>query len=54
MEKRVKSRFSHRQINLFPVGQYGKFLAVVKSCISLPDTFSDREYAVSFNQRVEV
>ncbi|KAI8884759.1 origin recognition complex, subunit 4 [Backusella circina FSU 941] len=50
LEKRVKSRFSHRQLYLFPPASFGDFVQVTKSKLLL-DT--DTDYANEFNASVE-
>jgi origin recognition complex subunit 4 len=50
LEKRVKSRFSHRQLYLFPPALFGDFMEVTKSKLLL-DTNTD--YANEFNAAVE-
>ncbi|KAG2196672.1 hypothetical protein INT46_002632 [Mucor plumbeus] len=37
LEKRVKSRFSHRQIYLFPSSNFGEFLDIAKGSLLLPE-----------------
>ncbi|KAI7865890.1 origin recognition complex subunit 4 C-terminus-domain-containing protein [Mucor mucedo] len=36
LEKRVKSRFSHRQIYLFPSSNFGQFIEIAKGTLTLP------------------
>ncbi|KAI8062834.1 origin recognition complex subunit 4 C-terminus-domain-containing protein [Gilbertella persicaria] len=38
LEKRVKSRFSHRQIYLFPSSSFGQFIEIAKETLTLPET----------------
>ena len=37
LEKRVKSRFSHRQIYLFPSSNFGQFIEIARSSLLLPE-----------------
>jgi origin recognition complex subunit 4 len=50
LEKRVKSRFSHRQIYLFPPPNFGQFLAIAKGTLVLPDGFKGYQ---EFNRHLE-
>ncbi|KAI7862452.1 origin recognition complex subunit 4 C-terminus-domain-containing protein [Spinellus fusiger] len=53
LEKRVKSRFSHRQIYLFPPATFGDFVETAKSglCVSAKSSMSS--YYEEFNQSIE-
>ena len=54
LEKRVKSRFSHRQINLFCDYSFEDYVEAFKSFLSLPAGFSDREYRQKWERQIEV
>ena len=54
LEKRVKSRFSHRQINLFCDYSFEDYVQVFKSFLTLPVDFSDREYHQGWVKQIEV
>ncbi|KAJ3051024.1 origin recognition complex subunit 4 [Rhizophlyctis rosea] len=55
LEKRVKSRFSHRFIHLLPAENMETFLEMVESglCISEEDGVEDGEYVTDFNDAVK-
>ncbi|XP_077452137.1 origin recognition complex subunit 4 [Stigmatopora argus] len=53
LEKRVKSRFSHRQISLFDGLKFTQYLERVKSQLSLPDDFPDKRFAQKWNCSVQ-
>ncbi|KAI9280173.1 origin recognition complex subunit 4 C-terminus-domain-containing protein [Umbelopsis sp. AD052] len=58
LEKRVKSRFSHRQIYLYPPSSFGDFSSATKSVLSLPmpDSTTDENhttYIHNFNEALE-
>uniref|UniRef100_A0A8C2XQM4 Origin recognition complex subunit 4 n=1 Tax=Cyclopterus lumpus TaxID=8103 RepID=A0A8C2XQM4_CYCLU len=50
LEKRVKSRFSHRQIHLLSNPTFSQYLQRVRTQLSLPDHFPDRKFALDWNQ----
>ena len=54
LEKRVKSRFSHRQINLFCDYSFEDYVEAFKSFLSLPADFSDGEYRQKWERQIEV
>lgn len=54
LEKRVKSRFSHRQINLFCDYSFEDYVQVFKSFLTLPVDFSDEEYRQEWEKQIEV
>lgn len=59
LEKRVKSRFSHRQIYLYSPSSFGDFSQATKNVLTLPetDTTADPEhikYMQDFNNAVNV
>ncbi|ORX53117.1 origin recognition complex, subunit 4 [Hesseltinella vesiculosa] len=53
LEKRVKSRFSHRQIYLYPVPTFADFLAVAQDTLTLPDDLCDSSFVQPFNEAVQ-
>lgn len=59
LEKRVKSRFSHRQIYLYSPSSFGDFSAVTKNVLKLSQSHSigdpkHLDYINDFNNAVEV
>ncbi|GAA5794930.1 origin recognition complex subunit 4 C-terminus-domain-containing protein [Helicostylum pulchrum] len=44
LEKRVKSRFSHRQIYLFPSSNFGQFIEVAKGTLLLPSEEENKPF----------
>lgn len=50
LEKRVKSRFSHRQIYLFPSSNFGQFIEIAKSTLLLP---TEEECNTPFNESLQ-
>ncbi|KAL7312888.1 origin recognition complex subunit 4 [Mucor circinelloides] len=50
LEKRVKSRFSHRQIYLFPSSNFGEFLDIAKGTLMLPEDYRGSD---AFNMELE-
>ncbi|XP_032362448.1 origin recognition complex subunit 4 [Etheostoma spectabile] len=53
LEKRVKSRFSHRQIHLLSNPTFTQYLAQVRTQLSLPADFSDNQFAEDWNASVK-
>ncbi|XP_054631843.1 origin recognition complex subunit 4 [Dunckerocampus dactyliophorus] len=53
LEKRVKSRFSHRQIHLLSSLSFTQYLDRVRSQLSLSDGFPDRKFAEDWNASVQ-
>ncbi|KAG2181236.1 hypothetical protein INT43_008819 [Umbelopsis isabellina] len=58
LEKRVKSRFSHRQIYLYSPSNFGDFSAVTKKALKIPQTITAVEpghiqYIQDFNSAVD-
>lgn len=45
LEKRVKSRFSHRQIHLFSSATFSQYIQRVQNQLELPPTFPDQKFA---------
>lgn len=54
LEKRVKSRFSHRQIHLLSSLTFPQYLDRVQAQLSLPEDFPDREFAQEWSASVKV
>lgn len=54
LEKRVRSRFSNRQIHLKKIDSISTFLYVIQKRLSLPDDFVFKSYAESFNEKIEI
>ena len=52
LEKRVKSRFSHRQILLFPQSDFDSYVSLAKNLLLLPDDFKDQEYRSQSKEKV--
>nr|XP_021332500.1 origin recognition complex subunit 4 isoform X2 [Danio rerio] len=52
LEKRVKSRFSHRQIHLFSSLSFSQYVDVVRLQLSLPQDFPDHRFSSQWNQSV--
>ncbi|XP_078580458.1 origin recognition complex subunit 4-like [Branchiostoma floridae x Branchiostoma japonicum] len=53
LEKRVKSRFSHRQIHLFNSLTFDQYLGVFQSLLVLPAEFRDKNFCGKWNKHVE-
>uniref|UniRef100_A0AAQ6AAE9 Origin recognition complex subunit 4 n=1 Tax=Amphiprion ocellaris TaxID=80972 RepID=A0AAQ6AAE9_AMPOC len=53
LEKRVKSRFSHRQIHLLSSFGFSEYLQTVRTQLSLPDDFTDRGFAQDWNSSIQ-
>ncbi|KAF3688389.1 Origin recognition complex subunit 4 [Channa argus] len=53
LEKRVKSRFSHRQIHLLSSLTVTQYLRLVGTQLSLPDEFPDAKFAQEWNSSIE-
>lgn len=54
LEKRVKSRFSHRQIHLMNSFGFPQYLKIFKEQLSLPAEFPDKLFAEKWNENVQV
>ncbi|XP_051568161.1 origin recognition complex subunit 4 isoform X2 [Myxocyprinus asiaticus] len=52
LEKRVKSRFSHRQIHLFSSLSFGQYVDVVRSHLSLPQDFPYPKFSKEWNHNI--
>ncbi|KFV43982.1 Origin recognition complex subunit 4, partial [Tyto alba] len=53
LEKRVKSRFSHRQIYLMNSFDFKQYLMIFKKQLSLPSGFPDESFAQKWNSNVQ-
>lgn len=53
LEKRVKSRFSHRQIHVFNTMDYQQYTELFKTLLSLPGDFSDKDYQQQWQGHLE-
>ncbi|XP_051479505.1 origin recognition complex subunit 4 isoform X2 [Apus apus] len=54
LEKRVKSRFSHRQIYLMNSFDFKQYIRIVKQQLSLPAEFPDESFAQKWNKNVQM
>lgn len=54
LEKRVKSRFSHRQIYLMNSFDFKQYLKIFKKQLSLPAEFPNESFAQKWNNNVQV
>ncbi|XP_050388384.1 origin recognition complex subunit 4 [Patella vulgata] len=53
LEKRVKSRFSHRQIHVFNALSYKDYCTVCRNLLSLSDQFPDKTFAKTWNHHIK-
>lgn len=53
LEKRVKSRFSHRQIHLFNQLHFKEYVEIFKQYLQLPDKFVNPKFALNWNNEIE-
>ncbi|XP_076011336.1 origin recognition complex subunit 4 [Genypterus blacodes] len=53
LEKRVKSRFSHRQIHLLSSPTFCQYLDRVRTQLSLPDGFPDGKFSQEWNDGIK-
>ncbi|XP_014674402.1 PREDICTED: origin recognition complex subunit 4-like [Priapulus caudatus] len=53
LEKRVKSRFSHRQIYMFSGLSFEQYVGFYASSLSLPASFPDRAFRSRWNEHVK-
>uniref|UniRef100_A0A8C0NJB1 Origin recognition complex subunit 4 n=1 Tax=Canis lupus familiaris TaxID=9615 RepID=A0A8C0NJB1_CANLF len=53
LEKRVKSRFSHRQIHLMNSFGFPQYLKIFKEQLSLPAEFPDKLFSEKWNENVQ-
>lgn len=54
LEKRVKSRFSHRQIYLMNSFDFKEYIKIFKKQLSLPAEFPNEAFAQKWNNNVQV
>lgn len=54
LEKRVKSRFSHRQIHLMNSFGFPQYVKIFKEQLSLPAEFPDKVFAERWNENTLV
>ena len=54
LEKRVRSRFSNRQLSISLPESFSQFSSVIAGTLQLPETFKDPQFATDFNNRLEV
>ncbi|XP_020641349.3 origin recognition complex subunit 4 isoform X2 [Pogona vitticeps] len=54
MEKRVKSRFSHRQIYLMNFFDFKKYLSICKEQLSLPPEFPEKLFIQKWNKNIQI
>ena len=54
LEKRVKSRFSHRQLHLFNSLKFDEYKSLFKILLKLGDQFPDKLFAKEWNESIEV
>ena len=52
LEKRVKSRFSHRQYLLFPAKSFEIFLQIARNSLVLTTESVDEDYKNAFNEEL--
>ncbi|XP_077562726.1 origin recognition complex subunit 4 [Haemaphysalis longicornis] len=53
LEKRVKSRFSHRQLHLFPSFSFEEYLGIMVDHLSLPASFANKRLTEEWNNSVK-
>ncbi|CAB3986929.1 cyclin-dependent kinase 2 [Paramuricea clavata] len=53
LEKRVKSRFSHRQIHFFNDFMFGDYIDIFRSIVAVPPRFSNKITAKAWNKTVK-
>ncbi|POI23837.1 hypothetical protein CIB84_012415, partial [Bambusicola thoracicus] len=54
LEKRVKSRFSHRRIYLLNSFSFKQYIRIFKEQLSLPAEFPDKVFAQKWNSNIQV
>ncbi|XP_030828967.1 origin recognition complex subunit 4-like isoform X1 [Strongylocentrotus purpuratus] len=54
LEKRVKSRFSHRQIHVFNTLTFDQYCEVFRKTLMLPSNFMDKTFAKEWNNHIEM
>ncbi|XP_044525823.1 origin recognition complex subunit 4 [Gracilinanus agilis] len=53
LEKRVKSRFSHRQIHLMNSFSFSQYLKIFKEQLTLPEGFYDKHFTEKWNETIQ-
>ncbi|KAK9763609.1 origin recognition complex subunit 4 [Basidiobolus ranarum] len=53
LEKRVKSRFSHRQVLLFPPETFREFLIITRNALELGEEVTNAVYRENFNESLD-
>nr|XP_006820848.1 PREDICTED: origin recognition complex subunit 4-like [Saccoglossus kowalevskii] len=53
LEKRVKSRFSHRQIHIFSSLSFDEYIDAFLDILSLPKTFPDKNFTKEWNSHIQ-
>lgn len=53
LEKRVKSRFSHRQIHIFCSLSFKEYIEAFIDILTLPSTFHDRKFTKQWNEHIK-
>ncbi|MBN3306568.1 ORC4 protein, partial [Amia calva] len=53
LEKRVKSRFSHRQIHLLSSFGFSQYKEIFAQQLSLPEDFPDKSFAEEWNENIQ-
>ncbi|MEJ1278124.1 origin recognition complex subunit 4 [Cricetulus griseus] len=53
LEKRVKSRFSHRQIHLMNSFDFPQYMKIFKEQLSLPEEFPNKVFAERWNENTQ-
>ncbi|XP_064614948.1 origin recognition complex subunit 4-like [Liolophura sinensis] len=53
LEKRVKSRFSHRQIHLFTQLNFNQYVQVFRNFLTLPQSFPNKKFVSQWNSHVQ-
>ena len=54
LEKRLRSRYSHRQILLLCDYRFEEYMEISRSLLSLPDSFTDKAYLKEWRLHLEV
>lgn len=54
LEKRVKSRFSHRQLHMFSSLKFEEYQHLFTVMLNLPEDFPDQRVAARWNSHVKV
>ena len=54
LEKRLRSRYSHRQILLLCDYSFEEYMGIIKSLLSLPDSGADKAYLKEWRHHLEV